>query len=354
MKRKWMALGAAGTLALGSANVGCASARMPSQLVDARTAYQRATRAPGASMAASDLFEARQSLDAAEQAFANEGGSNKTQNLAYIAHRKAIVAGAKAEALGAIEDKRVALAEFQRFKEMRDVAIRTQLERAKGALTIAQQEAEAQRQARVAAEAKTYDALSRIEGLKSAESDRGLVLTLSGGVLFSAGKGQLTAAAKKKLGEIATTLRDDTRNIVVLGHTDAKGAAEANMALSKVRADAVREYLVSQGVEGSRVRSEGLGSTQPVADNASPEGRATNRRVEIILERKPETPPGRLVPSPSKTGAPPTGTPPADGRLPMGRSQESPMSKPAELPPSSKPPSSLQPSPDAPPAPRSE
>lgn len=341
MKRTWMALSAAGALSLGSGILGCASPRPPNQLLDARTAYQHATSVPGASMAASDLFEARQSLDAAEQAYMKEGSSNKTKNLAYIAHRKAVAATAKAETLEAIEEKRVALADFQRFKDMHALAMRMELERAKGALSAAQRQAEAQRQARAASEAKTQDALNRIEGLRSAESDRGLVLTLSGGLLFPTGKSQLTPAGKKKLAELTTSLKDDKRNIVVVGHTDTKGSDEANMNLSKTRADAVREYLVSQGIDESRIRSEGKGETQPIADNATPEGRATNRRVEIILEKSPEAPLRRPDEQLPESGMPPMGkSPEPRGGKPPETGM--PMSKPADAPQDT-PPSSLRP-----------
>jgi len=71
---------------------------------------------------------------------------------------------------------------------------------------------------------------------------------------------------------------------VVEGHTDAKGSETYNLDLSARRAEAVRSYLVSQGVDQSRVSSQGLGFARPIADNKSAEGRANNRRVEIVVQ----------------------------------------------------------------------
>ena len=88
---------------------------------------------------------------------------------------------------------------FDRFKEQHAVATRMQLDSAKSQLSIAQQEAEAQRQARTAADEKTQQMLSQIQGLQSQKTDRGLVLTISGSVFFATGKAQLLEPAKKRL-----------------------------------------------------------------------------------------------------------------------------------------------------------
>jgi outer membrane protein OmpA-like peptidoglycan-associated protein len=71
---------------------------------------------------------------------------------------------------------------------------------------------------------------------------------------------------------------------VVEGHTDSQGSASFNQDLSHRRAESVRLYLVSHGIAADRVTSEGLGLTRPIADNTSAEGRANNRRVEIIVQ----------------------------------------------------------------------
>jgi outer membrane protein OmpA-like peptidoglycan-associated protein len=78
--------------------------------------------------------------------------------------------------------------------------------------------------------------------------------------------------------------QDPNKKIMVEGHTDSIGTEENNRKLSQGRADAVREFLVSRGVEASRISAVGKGESEPVADNKSPEGRANNRRVEIIIK----------------------------------------------------------------------
>jgi outer membrane protein OmpA-like peptidoglycan-associated protein len=71
---------------------------------------------------------------------------------------------------------------------------------------------------------------------------------------------------------------------VVEGHTDSVGSDSKNLDLSQKRADSVREYLVSRGVKSGAISSIGKGESVPVADNKSPEGRANNRRVEIVIK----------------------------------------------------------------------
>ena len=75
------------------------------------------------------------------------------------------------------------------------------------------------------------------------------------------------------------------QNVVVEGYTDSKGPPWSNIDLSRRRAEAVRSYLVSRGCPTDRIVARGMGSDRPVADNASGEGRANNRRVEIVINR---------------------------------------------------------------------
>ena len=71
--------------------------------------------------------------------------------------------------------------------------------------------------------------------------------------------------------------------IAVTGHTDSSGSAQRNLQLSASRADAVRTYLISLGIEAERVSARGAGSTQPIASNATAAGRERNRRIEIDI-----------------------------------------------------------------------
>jgi outer membrane protein OmpA-like peptidoglycan-associated protein len=113
---------------------------------------------------------------------------------------------------------------------------------------------------------------------------RGLVVSLAGGILFPSGKSTLKPEAKVSLAKLSgILLMIPNANIQVEGHTDSTGSPEVNAKLSLERAAAVMAFLKSQGVEDSRMRAAGIGPDRPVASNDTPDGRAQNRRVEIIV-----------------------------------------------------------------------
>ena len=89
-----------------------------------------------------------------------------------------------------------------------------------------------------------------------------------------------------KLDQIASALKGKEQPIVVYGYTDNVGALDMNMDLSQKRAAAVRDYLVSKGIPQDLVTGEGKGPADPISDNNSVEGRAQNRRVEIVVRPK--------------------------------------------------------------------
>ncbi|MBS4090739.1 OmpA family protein [Pseudomonas rustica] len=114
------------------------------------------------------------------------------------------------------------------------------------------------------------------------------VITLSdaGDVLFDFDKSDLTPSAKAQLDTLMDKLRNaDVVSIKVIGHTDSKGSDAYNQALSERRASSVASYLLSQGLSPNKLTSEGRGESEPVADNATDEGRAKNRRVELHINR---------------------------------------------------------------------
>jgi outer membrane protein OmpA-like peptidoglycan-associated protein len=113
-----------------------------------------------------------------------------------------------------------------------------------------------------------------------------MVITLSGSVLFASAKSALLPAAQVKLNEVANALikEDPLSKIVIEGHTDSQGTAAYNQDLSQQRAQAVRDYLVTRGIASDRITSQGFGLTRSIADNGSAEGRANNRRVEIVVQ----------------------------------------------------------------------
>jgi OOP family OmpA-OmpF porin len=107
------------------------------------------------------------------------------------------------------------------------------------------------------------------------------------GVNFETNSDRLLPGAEAELNDAAATLtRNPGITVEVAGHTDSDGAAEYNEGLSFRRASTVRDYLIAGGVAESRLTVRGYGESQPIADNATREGKAQNRRVVLrILER---------------------------------------------------------------------
>lgn len=109
------------------------------------------------------------------------------------------------------------------------------------------------------------------------------IYTLDGGA-FASGRATLTAAAQASLRELAKQLRAGSGSITVEGHTDGQGDDNANLILSRQRAESVRRALEDSGLPGARLSATGWGEAKPVADNESADGRARNRRVEIVVD----------------------------------------------------------------------
>ncbi|HLP16980.1 MAG TPA: OmpA family protein [Bacteroidota bacterium] len=112
----------------------------------------------------------------------------------------------------------------------------------------------------------------------------GIKITFNSGILFHTNSYDLQAPAKQNITELAKTLNKypDT-NILIEGDTDNQGGDQLNQTLSERRAESVATYAKSLGVAGSRITTIGRGETNPVATNATPEGRQQNRRVEIAI-----------------------------------------------------------------------
>ena len=107
-------------------------------------------------------------------------------------------------------------------------------------------------------------------------------VTLAADVLFDFDKAVLKPEGKAKLDDLANKIRGINLEVVIaIGHTDSIGSDAYNQKLSVRRAESVKSYLVSKGVEPNRIYTEGKGEKQPVASNKSKDGRAKNRRVEL-------------------------------------------------------------------------
>lgn len=111
-----------------------------------------------------------------------------------------------------------------------------------------------------------------------------LVVNFPQDILFATDSATVSASARDELSGLATNLKNYPANHVeIVGHTDNTGTAEHNFDLSNRRASAVSSILVGHGVPTSRITALGRGEDQPVASNLTPEGRAQNRRVEVII-----------------------------------------------------------------------
>ena len=125
-----------------------------------------------------------------------------------------------------------------------------------------------------------------IPGAKVERVDDGIVVTFdeNSGVYFDTAKFNINSASQTTLNKLANVFKEfpDT-NILVVGHTDSVGAEESNMALSKNRATAVTNYLTGKGLSSGRFTTNWFGETQPIQDNATAEGRAKNRRVNVAI-----------------------------------------------------------------------
>jgi len=125
------------------------------------------------------------------------------------------------------------------------------------------------------------------EGLPNAEVERvgeGIQVTFDSGILFDFDSSALRPVAQGHLTELAASLREyDDSELLIVGHTDSVGADEYNQRLSERRAEAAGNFLIRAGVAPSRIRTTGLGETEPVASNDTEVGRQENRRVEVAI-----------------------------------------------------------------------
>lgn len=309
-----------------SLTLGCAN-QPPKTLLDAREAVVIAEKGQAAKYAPDELLEARKLLDRAEDARSN---SNAQKHLAYLADRQARLAESEgqremhqAELAGAnkryseLQDERRIEAEAGLEKTKQEL-LTTQNELGSlaeqmrvadadlGATEARRGELEAQRGvlqgqldaqsaalnaselARKAADERASAAIASLKELAQVKEEANeTIVTLSGAVLFKTGESTLLPLAQNALGQVAVALKqlNDSQVVVIKGHTDSMGADDMNQRLSQARAEAVRNYLLSQGVRARALQAVGKGEAEPIADNKSAEGRANNRRVEIVIPK---------------------------------------------------------------------
>lgn len=125
------------------------------------------------------------------------------------------------------------------------------------------------------------------QSLPGAEVQRvgeGIAVTFESGILFPHNSTQVLPAGQNNLAQLAASLqRYPETTVLIVGHTDASGTDQYNMGLSQNRAQSAANFLMSRGVDRSRIRTEGRGESEPIASNDNPQGMQQNRRVEVAI-----------------------------------------------------------------------
>jgi outer membrane protein OmpA-like peptidoglycan-associated protein len=244
----------------------------PASLVAARYSVAIAAAVGAEKYAGTGFQAAKDKLQAAETAQASKKSSERRH--APMLSREAVQAGEDARRAG-MTATAAAEAE-QRQIAAADVA-------AAGAAA----EASATTAA-MSAEAAKVELRNRLASvLPTRETERGLVSEI-GGVQFGTGTAHLTTSARESLAKFAGVVASyPSLRYLVEGHTDSTGGEETNRNLSLKRAISVRDYLIGQGIAASSTDVAGLGSSAPMAPNDTADGRARNRRVEIVVSGPP-------------------------------------------------------------------
>ncbi len=205
------------------------------------------------------------------------------------ATKQAQAAKAEAERMKAEAQQAAAEAARQREEAEKAKAEAVAQQQALAAETAKAQQAAAQsEQLRQQAEKEKQELRSRLlqqlnSILATRDSARGLIASMSD-VLFKTGSFELLPGARERLAKISgIVLAYPSLHLQVEGHTDSVGSDDYNQQLSEKRSGAVRDYLVQQGISADAIEARGMGKTEPIASNETPEGRQQNRRVEMVI-----------------------------------------------------------------------
>ena len=276
------------------------AASLRNRLTQLQADPQLGSRAPLA------MEQANIAVTAAEKPQADQALSNHLQ---FIADRKISIARAEAQSQLAVDQRKGLAAQREAMRlqartreadaanyraneaqanayDQRQVADAANSRAAMAQANASDQEmqANAARSATADAKRQADDLQHQIKDMQARVTDRGLVLTL-GDVLFASGAANLNSAGNGHLDKLAIFLnRYGDRTALIEGHTDNVGGEDYNLGLSQRRAEAVKSYLVGQGIHSTRLSASGMGKGSPVADNSSATGRQQNRRVEVIIE----------------------------------------------------------------------
>jgi outer membrane protein OmpA-like peptidoglycan-associated protein len=329
------------------------SNKTPLDLLEARNAVRIAKDAGAGQYAASELQKAQDDLNRAEDYYRRKQGSGPIGTVAREAaqtaeearvmsikreqdeeaekERKAAAertaqAQADAQAQQAAAAQAQAQAQQSQAQAAQAQQAQQQAELARQQSELAQQQAAQQAQQSEQARQQAEQARQQAENdkaqmrarmlqqlnqvLQTRDTARGLIVNMPD-VLFDTGKADLKSSARERLAKVAGILiaYPDIR-VEIDGHTDSTGSLEFNERLSQQRAESVRSYLSSQGVNSSAITTQGFGPSQPIASNDTAAGRQQNRRVELVVSGSSI---GQAVdqttPDQNATSMAPTGTP---------------------------------------------
>jgi OmpA-OmpF porin, OOP family len=218
----------------------------------ARSDYQQAANDPAVKADASaDLYAAEKLLQQAETSWREDHDSAETDHLSYLTDQKIDLARATASQA----------ASKRAFDE---------LSAKKDEIRLKAREAE-------------------IEKLKAKKVPQGILVTL-GDVLFDTARASLKPGSLQEIYPIVEYLKEHPETMVkIQGYTDSRGAEDYNIQLSQMRAESVRDFLISNGITPERITAQGMGKDYPVATNSTAVGRQQNRRVEVTITDMPET-----------------------------------------------------------------
>jgi outer membrane protein OmpA-like peptidoglycan-associated protein len=275
----------------------CGSSGPTKQLVEARQTMQIAKATGTEQLAPMRMNDAEQALAQAERAHKDDPGSNTEANLAYVAKRRTQIAMAGGKMVSSMKTEAALNQEYQARLEQTS---RSQRQALREQALERQQESTADR---------GEEALERLDEVATVKHEKnGTVITLSGAALFQTGSDSLSDEAQQNLDKVARALQQQSKDtkVTIEGHADTTGNTKANEELSKRRADAVRSYLTQRGVDGAMLASIGRGTEDPVASNATDDGRASNRRadIEVKLPEEQQQPGKKNAPGSSSAKSP--------------------------------------------------
>jgi outer membrane protein OmpA-like peptidoglycan-associated protein len=297
-----------------------------------RTSVEAAAREAAQTAEESRVMAVKQKADeeaqaqaAAEKKAAEERAAKARADAEAQAQARAEAEAARAQAEAAKAEAQKAAEEAARQRQEAEKAAeeasrqRQEAEQAKAEALAQQQalavEAEKARQAaaesdklREQAEKEKQEMRARLlqqlnSVLATRDTARGLIANMSD-VLFKSGSFELLPGARERLAKVSgIVLAYQGLRLAVEGHTDSVGGDEYNRRLSEQRADAVRDYLVQQGINADAITASGFGKSEPVASNDTPEGRQQNRRVELVVSGNAI---GNVADAGTGSSAPPT------------------------------------------------